>query len=87
MNLRRTRLIVEGLSLFLGVALFLVSFAMSLVSREKEKLDPREREREGEGHPLACQRIAKVHALDGQGGVPFRRRSSHSQVLLLNYVI
>ena len=39
-------LMVEGLSLFLGVALFLVSFAMSLVSREKEKLDPREREKE-----------------------------------------
>ena len=37
---------VEGLSLFLGVALFLLSFAMSLVSREKEKLDPREREKE-----------------------------------------
>ena len=39
-------LMVEGLSLFLGVALLLVSFAMSLVSREKEKLDPREREKE-----------------------------------------
>ena len=27
------------------------------------------REGEGEGHPLACQRMAEVHALDGQGGV------------------
>ena len=46
-----------------------------------------EREGEGEGQSLACQRMAEVHALDGQGGVPFRHRSSHSQVLLLNYTI
>ena len=37
---------VEGLFLFLGVVSFSVSSAIFLVSREKEKLETREREKE-----------------------------------------
>ena len=48
-----------------------------------------EREGEGECRSLACQRLAELKALTGQGGVfnTYRSRSSHGEELLLKYPI
>ena len=46
-----------------------------------------ESEGEGECHSLACQHLAEIKALVGQGGLLYTGRSSHCGELLLNYEI
>ena len=54
---------VEGLFLFLGVVSFSVSSTTFLVSREKEKLETREREKEKANPWLVSARQKSMHLM------------------------
>ena len=60
---------VEGLFLFLEVVTFSLSSAIFLVSREKEKLETREREKEKANPWLVSARQKSMHLMAKKCGV------------------